>query len=175
VENFKKILISLCLISMLSVMCDRVNISTFESKIWVVTNPPTQIIRVAGPDFAFPTLDSICIERTDHSQPMQLELMTTITIPNADVVEELYATPIDSLENGNFIFDSEENGFYNLARFDFNAGVDKVTVPVSRPFTHESTYIFGIANVQNISVSIILYFHRTGNNEAPEVEVITVD
>lgn len=101
--------------------------------------------------------------------------MTNTTIPDKNAINELYAFSIDTLRDNNYIFDTEANGFYNLVNFDLDVGVNKKTIQVSRPFTHESNYIFAISDIPDISVSLELYYHRTGTDIPIEIEVININ
>lgn len=146
-----------------------------QSEAWEIKNPPSNALLIKGPSLAFPVLDSISIIRSNVSGPMKLLLMTNVTLPDSISLKKLYAKPLDSLIGTHHTFDGLENGFNNLGFFQFSEDQAHSTYSLQLPITHKKTYIFGLSDHAGIEVNVLLYFHRLGSNEIPDVQIITLE
>jgi len=174
-ENFKKTIWPTALISIFMLGCDPVYKLRTEPLPWKIKNPPTEVLRITGTSYAFPTLDTIILTRNQSEESLKLILMTNTTLPDSALLNQLYARPLDSLSKQKYVFDTLENAFYPLCVAEFSPGQRQLKCILSRPITYKHLYVFGLANQTNIEVSTAFHFHRLGKNEIPLVEVVPIE
>ena len=174
-ENFKSIGIVTFIATILLTGCDRVFKLETQKKVWEIKIPPSEVLMIAGPSLAFPVLDSIRVIRNNASTPLKLLLMTSQIIPDSTALTELYARPLDLLIGTGHTLDTLKNGFNTLCILQFSEEQTHSTYPLQVPITRRHTYIFGLSDPPQIEVNVQLYFHRLGNSEIPDVQIISLE
>ncbi len=128
---------------------------------------------IKGPSHAFPVLDSITIERAGDGRAKVL-LLSATQRPTAELMSELSAVSLDSLAALASFSSVSGRAVYPLAATEFAMGQKKDTLSVRFPITHSDNYIMAITEPPLVGLKLTLKFHRTGNGEVPEVEIVNL-
>ncbi len=174
--NFNKIIFFSSLLVFCS-QCDSVHELQTGSILWKINNPPTETLHIEGPTNSFPTLNTIVLTRKYSLKYQKLLLMSNTSLPDSNILAQLYRIPLDSLSEQNYIYDQSENGFYALSVIEFLEGQKSVVASVQKPITRKHTYIFAIpgSELQNVEIHTVLKFHRLGNDEVPLVGIVSLE